>query len=192
MNTLIILSILLRLNVKSKMNYDFEEDGAVVIKELIPYEYVDIIKNMINSNQQIKAKEIMMNSPYVKAKILNYLDNSYIFHDYIFVIKKAQFHTCHRDYNGSFFNINQKYPSYTLLIFLEDMERSIEIIPKSHKSKELFSINLTDYTESIICRKGDAILFDANLIHSGSINNKQDNLRIQMKLSHKLKILSKL
>lgn len=34
------------------------------------------------------------------------------------------------------------------------------------------------------CKKGDAILFNANLIHVGSIN-KYDNLRIQMKVSHK-------
>jgi hypothetical protein len=47
------------------------------------------------------------------------------------------------------------------------------------------SINFLDTTQPIPCKMGDALLFDSNLIHSGSFNKDENNPRIQMKLSHK-------
>jgi hypothetical protein len=37
----------------------------------------------------------------------------------------------------------------------------------------------------LLCKKGDAILFNANLIHVGALNNKDNHLRVQMKITHK-------
>jgi hypothetical protein len=37
----------------------------------------------------------------------------------------------------------------------------------------------------ILCKKGDVIIFNANLIHVGALNKKEDNVRIQMKVTHK-------
>jgi hypothetical protein len=95
-------------------------------------------------------------------------------------------HTCHRDNNGDFFNQGQKYPSYTMLTYLEDMDECLGVIPGSHKVKNSFGINLTDKIRNLKCNKGDIIIFNANLIHVGILNpDKEDNLRIQMKISHK-------
>jgi len=65
------------------------------------------------------------------------------------------------------------------------MEKNLDVIINSHKYKYLYTINITDPTKTVRIPKGSAILFDANLIHSGTFNKKSDNYRIQMKLTHK-------
>ena len=117
---------------------------------------------------------------------MNKIGNSgYEFQDYIFIIQKSSIHTCHRDNNGDFFNENQKHPSYTAIFYLEDMEKCLGVIPTSHKTRNSFNFNFSDKVENMLCKKGDMILFNANIIHVGTINEKPDNLRIQMKITHK-------
>ena len=62
-----------------------------------------------------------MNNKKINKLIKKYTNNEYIFQDYVFIIKRSSIHTCHRDSNGDFFNADQKYPSYTILFFLEDI-----------------------------------------------------------------------
>ncbi len=69
-----------------------------------------------------------------------------------------------------------------MLFFLEPMERCLDVVDKSSQSQN--GVFLTDPTESVQCSPGGALLFDANLIHSGSINDKPNHKRIQMKLTH--------
>ena len=38
---------------------------------------------------------------------------------------------------------------------------------------------------NLLCKSGDIILFNANLIHVGTITADENNLRIQLKLTHK-------
>ena len=94
-------------------------------------------------------------------------------------------HTCHRDNNGQFFNEGQKHPSYTIIVYLEDMEKCLGVIPESHHSEYSNIVNFNNSVEHLLCKKGDMILFNANLIHVGALNSKNDNIRIQMKLTHK-------
>ena len=112
------------------------------------------------------------------------LGKDYLFQDYIFLLKKSQFHTCHRDYNGDLFNPEQKHPSYTIIFYLTNMGKCLDVLPESHLSMD-HNYNLTDYTQTISCKKGDAILFNANLVHNGSLSDTDNNARIQMKISHK-------
>lgn len=104
--------------------------------------------------------------------------------DYIWMIMKSNIHTCHRDNNGIFFNPEQKHDSYTILFYLEDMDSCLDVIPKSHKNKYEHSFNWTDVTQKVKCNPGSAIIFNANLVHTGSFNKKPDNMRIQMKITH--------
>lgn len=187
---LIILSIVLRFyylhqNIKNPPIYNLKKDGICVMKHLLSKSEVEKIKNYIETRKTMAAKEYIINSEKIKRKIIKLLGPDYKFHDYIFSIKRSQVHTCHRDYNGDFFNKEQKYPSYTIIIYLENMEKCLEVIPKSHENIYYNSINATDPTESVLCNPGDAVLFNANLIHSGAINEKENNIRIQMKISHK-------
>jgi hypothetical protein len=80
-----------------------------------------------------------------------------------------------------------------MLLYLEDMEKCLGVIPQSHLDRNSYNINITDQVKNLVCKEGDIILFNANLIHVGTINaSKNDHLRIQMKVSHKedLQVLS--
>jgi len=170
-------------NTKDK-KYDLQKDGITVIPKILTDKQADSIKKLIEDGYSLEAKNIILRSDVIKNRIYQILGPEYEFHDYIFIIKKSQFHACHRDYNGDFFNSTQKYPSYTIIIYLEDMDKCLDVIPRSHKHVTSNILNITDYTETVICSKGDALLFNANLIHSGSLNKTESNPRIQMKVSH--------
>jgi ectoine hydroxylase-related dioxygenase (phytanoyl-CoA dioxygenase family) len=174
------------------IEYNLEKDGIKVINQIITDQDIENMTKLINNNKSIDAKYYFINSESVNKQIKYILGDDYQFHDFISIIKKSQFHACHRDHNSILFNTNQKYPSYTLILYLENMDKCLDIIPNSHKDLAAYSINMTDYTESLKCNKGDAFLFDAGLIHSGSLNKKENNLRIQFKISHKDDIQSSL
>ena len=72
-----------------------------------------------------------------------------------------------------------------MLVYLEDMEKCLSVIPKSHTEKNSYFIDFNGNLVNLLCKKGDVILFNANLIHVGTINNRDDNLRIQLKVTHK-------
>lgn len=114
------------------------------------------------------------------------LSPEYELQDYYWVIEKAGVHTCHRDNNGTFFNPGQKHPSYTMLIYLEPMERAIGVIPGSHNSLDAGAWNFpVSNLEELECGEGDAVLFNANLIHVGTLLDKRDHLRVQLKITHR-------
>jgi len=186
----IIISILLRVYhlhqlLETKKKYNLKKDGVCLLKHVFSNSEIENMKRNVEDGKTLMVKEYIINSKKLQDKIKKLLGADYTFHDYIFSIKRSQIHTCHRDYNGDFFNKAQKYPSYTIILYLENMEKCLEVIPKSHESLYYNAINLTDPTEPILCNAGDIVLFNANLIHSGAINIKEDNIRIQMKISHK-------
>ena len=165
--------------------YNLHNDGIQLYKNVFNDSEIVEFTNKCNKENYAGAKMELLKHPKLLKLIDNTTSNQYIFQDYIWIIKKSVVHTCHRDNNGDFFNENQKHPSYTMLIYLEDMEKCLGIIPNSHKELNSFNINLFQNVVNIPCKKGDVILFNANLIHVGCINKKDDNLRIQMKVSHK-------
>jgi hypothetical protein len=144
---------------------------------------IDFLKN-----ECVKGNYKVVKDTLIKNKNLNgIIENppDYQFQDYVWIIQKSSVHTCHRDNNGDFFNPGQKHPSYTMLIYLEDMEKCLSIIPKSHVNRYSHFFNTNNSLKNILCKKGDVILFNANLIHVGTINKKDDNLRVQLKVTHK-------
>lgn len=171
--------------------YDFENEtslknrGICLIKKAINPASCQEIKSFCEKKEYKKAKHALIESPRLKRFIHEKAGPNYIFQDYIWIIQKSSVHTCHRDNNGDFFNENQKHPSYTMLIYLEDMEKCLGVVPESHLVEGSFGVNVTDPVVNVLCNKGDAILFNANLIHVGAINELDDNLRIQMKVTHK-------
>ena len=172
-------------NAKSNANYELNRNGFVIIKDVFSSNEISYLKNeCINNNFKI-VKKYLIDNPNLKNIIKKNLDENYIFQDYIFIIKKSMIHTCHRDNNSIFYNETQTHRSYTMLIYLEDMEKCLGVIPNSHIDANSHNINLTNNVINLLCNKGDVILFDANLIHVGALNEKDDNLRIQMKITHK-------
>lgn len=169
---------------------NMNDDGFILIDNILSHTQIKTFLEMAKLGEHKKIKNEIMNSNYINKRIHDILGNDYIFMDYIWMIMKSNVHTCHRDNNGLFFNETQKYDSYTILFYLEDMDSCLDVLPKSHKNMYEHSINLTDETKHIKCNPGSAILFNANLIHTGSFNKKPDNARIQMKISHKNDIKS--
>lgn len=160
-----------------------EKNGIVLIHNALSKQDVENLKKYASNDKIIDAKKYIVNSYPIKSVLNNLLGKEYNFQDYIFLIKRSQFHTCHRDYNGDFYNEKQKHPSYTILFYLDEMEKCLDVLPRSHLTRE-HDYNLSDYTQTVYCRAGDAILFNANLVHNGSLNEDDKNMRIQMKVSH--------
>ena len=168
------------------VKYKLENQGFQVFKKIIDstqiQEFTAYCKN--KNYKELKAK--IMQEKTINKLIQNQFDSDYQLQDYIWIIEKSLLHTCHRDNNGDFFNAGQKNPSYTMLIYLEDMEKCLGVIPYSHTNKQSNRTNiLFDEVINLKCNAGDIIVFNANLIHVGCINKKDDNLRIQLKVSHK-------
>ena len=171
-------------DVVKKRQYDLEKDGVCLFPQVLSRTQIEGVKEACIQGNYKKAKERLLHDKRLHAVIQQTLGPSYQFQDYIWIIQKSSVHTCHRDNNGDFFNQGQQYPSYTLLLYLEDMEKCLGVIPTSHKDANSFNVNLTNQVETLLCKKGDAILFNANLIHVGTIQSKDDHLRIQMKVTH--------
>jgi len=162
-----------------------KNDGYVKFQNILSEKEIEYLRNLCEEDKYKEVKHYLMFNKKLIKYIKKHCSDQHEFQDYIFIIKKSAIHTCHRDSNGDFFNENQKHPSYTLLIFLEDMEKCLGVIPKSHFDLNSFNVNMEDHVVNLLCNKGDAILFNANLIHVGALNSKDDNLRIQMKVTHK-------
>ena len=163
---------------------DMNDHGLEVIHDVLDKNEIEYFKKLATEEKYKDIKKYIINSDKIKERIISRLGNGYQFQDYIFMITKSNIHTCHRDYNGDFFNEGQKHKSYTILFYLEEMDRCLDVIPGSHKEINTNSYNLSDPSKSIRCRPGSAVLFDANLIHTGSFNKKTNNMRFHMKLKN--------
>lgn len=162
---------------------DEVDDNGFHIFDAFNESEINYILGLVNYKRYMDVKRFIHNHPGVLKKLQSFLGDDYVFVDYLFSIEKSSVSTCHRDENGSILNPKMQYPSYTIIFFLENMKSCIDVIPKSHKERN--KIYITKSINSVPCEPGQAILFDANLIHSGAINDKNDNKRIQMKVTHK-------
>lgn len=166
--------------------YNLKEHGVCIFKNILDKNEINTILGKCNNEDYKATKQSLLNNSKLKQSMYECTGPDYVFQDYIWIIKKSSVHTCHRDNNGDFFNKGQKYPSYTMLVYLEDMNKCLGVIPKSHIDRNSHSINLSDPVVNMVCNKGDVIIFNANLIHVGTLNDeKNDHLRIQMKITHK-------
>ena len=170
---------------KPGRNYCIHKDGFIILKNVLTEPEIEDLRTKCKNGNYQSVKTALINNYNIRDKITKTLSPEYQFQDYIWIIQKSAVHTCHRDNNGDFFNEGQKHPSYTMLIYLEEMEKCLGVIPESHSSLYSNNTNIINKLHHIPCSPGDIILFNANLIHVGAINKKDDSLRIQMKVSHK-------
>jgi hypothetical protein len=156
---------------------------------------VQLFKRVVSPEKLGEWREICARKEYETLKtaiqtdpqigeIATAVSPDHVFQDYIWIIERSAVHTCHRDNNGTFFNPGQKHVSYTMLVYLEDMGKCLGVMPQSHLSPNAYALNLQDQVVDIVCSAGDVIVFDANLVHVGTMTDRDDNLRVQMKLSH--------
>lgn len=166
-------------------SFDLRKDGFCVYKNVLDTVAIEAVRRDCTAGDYKDAKRQLLENDSLRHLITDEVGEGYQFQDYIWIIQKSSVHTCHRDNNGDFFNVGQKHPSYTMLIYIEKMEKCLGVIPQSHLDEAANSTNLLgDSLVNLVCDPGDVILFNANLIHVGSLNQRDDNLRIQMKVSH--------
>jgi hypothetical protein len=169
--------------------WSLKDDGVVIMKQVLGQDQIDYLRNQCTSGNYKNVQDSLHHTDKLLKQIHAELGTDYEFQDYVWIIQKSSVHTCHRDNNGDFFNVGQKFPSYTILVYLEDMPSALGFIPKSHLQENRYTnmINITDPLVHIPCKKGDVIIFNANLIHVGTIDDSiDDHLRIQMKITHHL------
>ena len=186
---IILLLLLLRLFLTDVIDnqtckYNLTRDGLQLYKSVINPIEIELFTMLCKSKQYPELKHKLRQHSSLQKLIRENTGSSYTLQDYIWIIEKSAVHTCHRDNNGDFFNPEQKHPSYTMLVYLEDMDKCLGVIPKSHLVKGSYGMNLMNRLIHLPCKKGDVILFNANLIHVGAMNKKDDHVRIQMKVSH--------
>ena len=162
---------------------DLKGDGVKLFHSAIPPDKIKRWHNLCSKKQYKEVKAEMHSDDNIQS-IVKSISAEYILQDYIWIIEKSAVHTCHRDNNGTFFNVGQKHQSYTMLIYLEPMDKCLGVFPSSHKSQYNNAVNLIEGVKDIVCSEGDIIVFNANLVHVGTFAEKDDNLRIQMKISH--------
>jgi len=165
------------------MSASLEKDGFVLIPNAFTPEQVTHCLEQCEAENILDVKKYIHENTELLDTIRKHIgDPEYEYQDYIFTIKQASVYTCHRDNNRKPSNKGQEKDSYTVLFFLKPMDRSLDVIPGSHKTDHFFYF--TDPTKSIQVPAGSALLFNANLIHAGSFNETDGNTRIQMKLTH--------
>jgi hypothetical protein len=143
---------------------------------------VNYALTLIELKKYRELQNFIQKNSAVQNEIRTHLGDEYVFQDYVLSLEKSAISTCHRDENGQMFN-GQSHPAYTILFYFEPMEACLDVIAGSHKRRDI--VNISYPLESVRCTPGQAILFNADLIHSGSITEKEDNRRVQMKLIHK-------
>jgi hypothetical protein len=184
---LIIILLFVYLYISANNNLKFvksqDDTPGFNVIDVFNESEVNYILGLTYSKRYLDIKKFISNHPGVLKHIYSMYGEDYTFVDYIFSIEKSSVSTCHRDENGFVFNKDLKHPSYTIIFYLEEMDACLDVIPRSHEEKN--KIYLSKSLESIPCVPGQAIIFNADLIHSGSINEKDDNKRIQMKIVHK-------
>jgi hypothetical protein len=152
---------------------DLQGDGVKLIQSAIPPDKIKRWRDLCSKKQYKEVKKEMHSDENIQ-RVVRSISSEYILQDYIWIIQKSAVHTCHLDNNGTFFNDGQKHPSYTMLVYLESMDKCLGVFPGSHKSQYNNAVNLTEGVTDIVCSEGDV----------GTFAEKDDNLRIQMKISH--------
>lgn len=177
---LVVLSVMLRKNKLIEHIGTLDRNGFTRARVFDDSD-VEYLRILVDTNNHEYSRQFILNHSRVKKFVEDNIGKDYKFQDYSMYIKNSPIHTCHKDNNSPFFNSRQKHPSYTVIFYLYPMDGCLSVIDGSHTLRN--EMYLTDPTGAIDCAVGDALLFDASLTHSGSVNNV-DRPRIQMKLTH--------
>ena len=180
---IIVLTVLITLFV-------FLNHWGVRKSDIVGYHVIDMftaeeVERLLKLTKENKYDDVyayITKHPGVRKKIIHIIGDGYEFQNYLLSIEKSSVSTCHRDENGQFFNKDLKHPSYTILFYLKKLNGCLDILENSHTQSNIFNFKPL---KSIECVPGQAILFDADMIHSGVQHSMGDTTRIQLKLHHK-------
>jgi hypothetical protein len=157
------------------------KDGFITAHDILDKNKMADINRLWDAGEFKAIDDIIKNDINANALIYSILPKTFKFMDYIMFIEKSVIHSAHRDQNSDRFNdINE--PSYTMIIYIGDMQDCLDVTPGSHKPNDT-GIYLYDKSQTFKCSSGSVILFDSGLVHSGSLGSSPNNRRIQLKVS---------
>lgn len=171
------------------VEWSLDRDGLCIISDMFSPSELEFMlrtaKQQTKPALQSVRAFVANHGPLNEALVNRCAMIEYEYNDYLFAILGSQISTCHRDYNGTMFQKSLNYPTFTVLIFLNEMNACLDVVPGSHV-RSYINNYLMDNSKHVRCRVGDVLIFNSNLIHTGSIVNKSEsNPRLQMKLCHK-------
>jgi len=185
-NTYIILFVLfiviiLYLSVRQGIVLD---SGYFIMDDLISKNDVDLVLSYWDKRDFVSIKQFFLSNQNITYKIHEILPEEYILIDYTYVIENSSIHTFHRDYTSSKNYNNLKYPSYTMILYLDNSDTGLNIIPGSHVDNSC--IYFWNRVKKLHFIPGTAVIFDADILHAGSIVDNDIKRRcIQFKIIHK-------
>ena len=182
-----VILILIVICTIMQYNYIPKETGFTIIKSLINKEKIDMILKKWEQKKYSEIKDFFLtgeNSDKIREKIKNILGKDYILIDYCYLIENSAIHTYHRDYTSSMNYNNLNHPSYTMILYLDNSDTGLNLIPGSHNDN--ISIYLVDKSEKLNFDAGTAILFNADVLHAGTASDGNVSRHcIQFKIIHK-------
>lgn len=159
-----------------------EDKVGYHVIDMFSREQVEHMLQLVKDKRYDDVYAFITTNPTVVKKVADIIGPDYEFKNYMLAIEKSSVSTCHRDENGQFFNRDIKHPSYTILFYLKQLDGCLDVLEHSHEQSQIFNLKKL---KSIECVPGQAILFDSDMIHSGSLKAGEESTRIQLKLHHK-------
>lgn len=160
------------------------DPGYFIMDNLLSKNEVDLVLSYWDKGDFVFIKQFFLNNQNITSKIHEILPEEYVLIDYTYVIENSSIHTFHRDYTSSKNYNNLKYSSYTMILYLDDSDTGLNIIPGSHKDNSC--IYFYNRAKKLHFIPGTAVIFDADILHAGSIVDSEVKRRcIQFKIIHK-------
>lgn len=160
------------------------DPGYFIMDNLLSKNEVDLVLSYWDKGDFVSIKQFFLNNQNITSKIHEILPEEYVLIDYTYVIENSSIHTFHRDYTSSKNYNNLKYSSYTMILYLDDSDTGLNIIPGSHKDNSC--IYFYNRAKKLHFIPGTAVIFDADILHAGSIVDSEVKRRcIQFKIIHK-------
>lgn len=184
MNHVVISLVLITLKIFSEM-IRVKDRGYFIVREILDKQETDTAVKDWEMKNYKKIKEFFMNNQSIKNIIKEKLNDEYVLINYSYFIENSAIHTYHRDYTSCKNYNNLKFPSYTMILYLDDSDTGLNLIPGSHR--DFFSFYIMDKSHQLHFKKGSAVIFDADILHAGTsqMSGKIDRKCIQFKIIHK-------
>lgn len=179
--SILFILIILHLSVNQSV---ISDPGYFTMDNLLSNKEVDLIDYYWDKRDFGSIKNFFSNNTKIINKIHENLSNDYILIDYTYIIENSAIHTFHRDYTSSKNYNNLTHPSYTMILYLDNSDTGLNIIPGSHSDNTY--VYLYNQAKKLSFVPGKAVIFDADILHAGSIINNDIKRRcIQFKIIHK-------
>jgi hypothetical protein len=171
--------------IEYKIDYQgLEKSGYLIKNNLLTESEVHYLLHYWNNKDYTSIKYFFKNNINMENTVTEIFGNDYILLDYTYIIEDSSIHTFHRDYTSCKQYNKLDNISYTMIIYLDSPDYGLDVIPESHNNIQ--SVYMMNSAISIRCDSGSAIIFDANLLHSGTLKVGQPSRHcIQFKIVHK-------